>query len=220
MILKMRENHLHNDHLGTLRQTTGASRVAGASRVFTAFGERLPGSVTDRFGYVGAWGYEAATSNTPGDPYVTGFPFLHVGARYYDPSSGRFLQRDPIGINGGINVFEYVESSPTTLIDPSGEIPWPNRGWIRYGPSRPRGAPTSGRRLAFRYGTHNPHIWGWRGGAIFGGLTAGSATAGYLAGRGIDNLFGYWNNGYRISDGLADWLFCSRHGSNYDPWGQ
>ena len=120
MILKMRENHLHNDHLGTLRQTTGASRVAGASRVFTAFGERLPGSVTDRFGYVGAWGYEAATSNTPGDPYVTGFPFLHVGARYYDPSSGRFLQRDPIGIRGSTNVYSYVGARPTNYVDPLG----------------------------------------------------------------------------------------------------
>ena len=199
--------------LGTTRLMSNPSGASIEPAIFTAFGEPISmPNVTDltRYGFVGAWEYQAHE----------GVPYLHLGARYYDPSSGRFLQRDPIGINGGINVFEYVESSPTTLIDPSGEIPWPNRGWIRYGPSRPRGAPTSGRRLAFRYGTHNPHIWGWRGGAIFGGLTAGSATAGYLAGRGIDNLFGYWNNGYRISDGLADWLFCSRHGSNYDPWGQ
>jgi uncharacterized protein RhaS with RHS repeats len=43
-----------------------------------------------------------------------------VGWRYYDPASGRFLQRDPIGIRGGLNVYEYVDSNPLTSIDPSG----------------------------------------------------------------------------------------------------
>jgi hypothetical protein len=42
-------NYLHNDHLGTLRQTTGTSGSAGTGRVFTAFGERMIGP-TDRFG--------------------------------------------------------------------------------------------------------------------------------------------------------------------------
>jgi uncharacterized protein RhaS with RHS repeats len=52
-------------------------------------------------------------------------PFLHVGHRYYDPSSGRFLQRDPIGIRGGSNVYEYVDSRPTRNRDPSGlELPY------------------------------------------------------------------------------------------------
>ena len=113
-------DYLHSDMLGTLRRTTNTSGAASGSDVFTAFGERLPGSETDRFGYVGAWGYQAATSATPGDPYVTGFPFLHVGARYYDPSSGRFLQRDPIGIRGGLNVYAYANSKPTAGVDPDG----------------------------------------------------------------------------------------------------
>jgi uncharacterized protein RhaS with RHS repeats len=47
-------------------------------------------------------------------------PFLHVGHRYYDPASGRFLQRDPIGIRGGPNVFEYTRGTPTFRIDPHG----------------------------------------------------------------------------------------------------
>ena len=45
---------------------------------------------------------------------------MHVGWRYYDPSSGRFLQRDPIGLWGGRNVYEYVRSSPLSWIDPEG----------------------------------------------------------------------------------------------------
>ena len=50
--------YLHSDLLGTLRLTTGTTGTAGASRAFTAFGERLSGP-KDRFGYVGAWGYES-----------------------------------------------------------------------------------------------------------------------------------------------------------------
>ncbi|MEK6536122.1 MAG: RHS repeat-associated core domain-containing protein, partial [Actinomycetota bacterium] len=57
-------------------------------------------------------------------PYRDGFPFLHVGARYYDPSSGRFLQRDPIGIRGGTNVYSYAGNTPTAAVDPDGELIW------------------------------------------------------------------------------------------------
>jgi hypothetical protein len=32
------------------------------------------------------------------------------------------LQRDPIGILGGLNVYNYVRSRPTSLIDPAGLI--------------------------------------------------------------------------------------------------
>jgi len=51
---------------------------------------------------------------------------MHVGARYYDPSTGRFLQRDPIGIAGGLNVYAYVGNRPTVRIDPLGLYDEPN----------------------------------------------------------------------------------------------
>jgi len=116
-------DYLHNDHLGTLRQTTGTSGSAGTGRVFTAFGERLPGSAMDRFGYVGAWGYQSTPIPESQNP-DTAFPFLHVGARYYDPSTGRFLQRDPIGVVGGTNVYTYLFNRPTVGVDPSGNGFW------------------------------------------------------------------------------------------------
>lgn len=102
--------YLHSDHLGTLRITTNASGVAGIHRVFTAFGERIDTTPVNRFGYVGAHGYQAHAE----------FTYLHVGARYYDPASGRFLQRDPIGIRGGLNVYSYIESNTVVKIDPEG----------------------------------------------------------------------------------------------------
>ena len=47
---------------------------------------------------------------------------MHVGYRWYDPATGRFLQRDPIGIRGGTNVYAYVNNAPTGLVDPDGQI--------------------------------------------------------------------------------------------------
>lgn len=41
-------------------------------------------------------------------------------ARYYNPVSGRFLQRDPLGYVDGMNLYEYVKSNPHTKIDPFG----------------------------------------------------------------------------------------------------
>ncbi|MBY0516244.1 MAG: RHS repeat-associated core domain-containing protein [Bacteriovoracaceae bacterium] len=42
-------------------------------------------------------------------------------ARYYDPSSGRFLSEDPIGFSGGdYNLYRYVTNQPTVQSDPSG----------------------------------------------------------------------------------------------------
>jgi RHS repeat-associated protein len=48
----------------------------------------------------------------------------HVGARWYDPSIGRFVMRDPIGLEGGLNEYAYSESSPVALVDATGNSPW------------------------------------------------------------------------------------------------
>jgi hypothetical protein len=40
--------------------------------------------------------------------------------RTYDPSTGRYLESDPIGLNGGPNVFTYAENAPVQFIDPQG----------------------------------------------------------------------------------------------------
>lgn len=40
--------------------------------------------------------------------------------RWYDPTLQRFISRDPIGLDGGVNLYAYVSNSPTNRIDPMG----------------------------------------------------------------------------------------------------
>src|SRR5690606_10311472 len=43
---------------------------------------------------------------------------LHYNTfRYYDPQVRRFITQDPIGLDGGLNLYRYV-TSPTGWIDP------------------------------------------------------------------------------------------------------
>src|SRR5882757_8095125 len=42
-------------------------------------------------------------------------------ARNYDPSAGRFLSEDRLRFQGGANFYQYVQNSPTSWIDPSGD---------------------------------------------------------------------------------------------------
>lgn len=62
------------------------------------------------------------------DPEFGGHYFLR--ARLYHPQYGRFLSRDPIGWEGGSNVFVYCDNNPLNFSDPSGLDPY---GW---GPSQ------------------------------------------------------------------------------------
>ncbi|WP_235872700.1 RHS repeat-associated core domain-containing protein [Pseudoxanthomonas winnipegensis] len=63
----------------------------------------------------------------PGQRYDGATGFYYNFFRDYDPSAGRYIQSDPIGLNGGISTFSYVDSSPLSLADFFGlqiTMPW------------------------------------------------------------------------------------------------
>ncbi|MBX3096309.1 MAG: RHS repeat-associated core domain-containing protein [Fimbriimonadaceae bacterium] len=90
---------------------TNTSGSVSASRVYDAFGAELSSTGTwqGRFGYARGFGYQEEDG---------GFKLL--GHRYYDPSTGRFLTRDPI--KDGRNWNAYCGNTPIGRIDPSGLV--------------------------------------------------------------------------------------------------
>ena len=91
-----------------------------------------------------AWG--RICKETVSDGLKTNIPFRFQGQyydeesglhynrfRYYDPEIGRFVSQDPIGLDGGLNIYVYVKN-PVQWVDPSGlDSQWVRNWKDRYG---------------------------------------------------------------------------------------
>ncbi len=78
---------------------------------YDAFGNMVstPPAQPEPMQYVGQYGY-----------YTDATGFVYVRARYYDPVNGTWINRDPIGTSGGLNLNGFVENNPVRNVDASG----------------------------------------------------------------------------------------------------
>jgi RHS repeat-associated protein len=97
------------DHLGSVREMTDSG-----------------GNLISRYDYDPYGRRSIITENVPADFGFTGFYYDQATGldltwfRAYDADLGRWLSRDPIGENGGINLYAYCLNNPIDRIDPFG----------------------------------------------------------------------------------------------------
>nr|WP_269837292.1 RHS repeat-associated core domain-containing protein [Delftia acidovorans] len=115
---------IHTDHLNTPRRLTNQQGQVAWQWLISGFGEVRPTTGDRGYGQtVSGPSYVQAVKfdlRYPGQVFdeETGLSYnLH---RYYDAATGRYMQADPIGLEGGWNRFGYVGGNPLNFIDPKG----------------------------------------------------------------------------------------------------
>jgi RHS repeat-associated protein len=110
--------YVYADHLGTPRWIARASdnKVVWRWETAEAFGNSLP---NDNPSGLGTFVYNR---RFPGQIWDATLEVNYNYFRDYDPRTGRYLQSDPIGLEGGVNTYAYVLSNPVSYTDPTGEV--------------------------------------------------------------------------------------------------
>lgn len=120
--------YVHADHLDTPRRIV---RPTDNKIVWQweseAFGNSLPNE--NPWG-LGVFAYHL---RFPGQYFDTETELHYNYFRDYDPTTGRYVQSDPIGLAGGINSYTYVNGNPVSYTDPDGL-----RSYAPYTPMRPQ----------------------------------------------------------------------------------
>ncbi|MFC1758296.1 RHS repeat domain-containing protein [Planctomycetota bacterium] len=101
------------DHLGSIREIIDSNGSIINSISYDSFGQILHQSnptAGDRFAYTGREWDEA-------------LGLYYYRARFFDPTTGRFISQDPIGFAAGdTNLYRYVGNNPLDYVDPSGNL--------------------------------------------------------------------------------------------------
>ncbi len=100
--------YLFQDALGSVIALANASGQVTEKYAYTAYGlNTVIGSGSSAYRYAGRR-FEPETG------------LYYNRARAYSPALGRFLQTDPIGTDGGINLYAYTGNDPVNNTDPAG----------------------------------------------------------------------------------------------------
>jgi len=104
------------DHLGSVREALDASGALQARYDYDAYGQQavLAQSLAASFAFTGHY------QHRPSGLYLALY-------RALDPRSGRWLNRDPLGERGGLNLYAYVGNDPINAVDPFGLVLF---GWL------------------------------------------------------------------------------------------
>ncbi len=111
--LSMRRNgqnyYYHLNGLGTVIALTDSSKTKVQEYIYDSFGQIISqtGSITNPYTYAGR-------------EYVGESGLYYYRARHYDAGIGRFISEDPIGIDGGINLYVYAINNPVNYVDSNG----------------------------------------------------------------------------------------------------
>ena len=191
--------------------------------VYDAFGigrvRNADGPLAARFdpvGFGGQYGYYTDTE--------TGL--LCLTHRYYDPGTGKFINRDPIGYDGGMNLYGFCAGNPVNESDPSGYDPFLTRqelmdglgtGWAGW--STAVWTAPGLKQLNSKYSFYSPGLYanqpGFRTSLAFGVLgrdaliAAASQKMGGMAATkapGGQNLMAWWNSGINNPVPMKDWF--------------
>ena len=86
---------------------------------------RVVGSAAFSFSRTGSTWSETQCSRPENDPTATttASGMCFYGYRFYHPEIGRWINRDPIEEEGGINLYVVVNNAPLNYYDPLGEAP-------------------------------------------------------------------------------------------------
>jgi len=168
----------HNDALGSPVAATDASGTLLWRESYAPYGKRLT--------------REAGSKHTvwfTGKPEEAAFGLSYFGARWYDPTIGRFLAMDPAGFNPdnihSFGRYAYANNNPYAYVDPDGNQPYRAATEVRSVPehvqNRTAALLLSGLFIAGSYGVLGPAY----GTILDVSLFAASGGEGPFGGKGV-----------------------------------
>jgi RHS repeat-associated protein len=110
------------NHLGSVSETLALNGKAVTHSAYGPYGET---QTKGRADYRSDFRYAGMQYHAASGMYLTQF-------RAYDPNTRRWGSRDPMGEDGGINLYAYVGGDPISKVDPRG---LDNPGMGPYGPA-------------------------------------------------------------------------------------